>query len=169
MIRTGGLLYILGQFLLALGGTMLAPLVLCLVAGQDPTYLEATERLEAATEGYKRQQETEKQWLAASALFRDGEYRSAMKMFYRLEPTNAEAAARLERYKLNGWYNMAVLALRSGDCDLARSHLAEAAQIDPRDADVLTAQALCDSCDAGPRKSGFQRAIQVTSLHALGD
>ncbi len=36
MIRTGGLSYILGQFLVVLGGSMLPPLALCLVAGEAP-------------------------------------------------------------------------------------------------------------------------------------
>jgi tetratricopeptide (TPR) repeat protein len=135
----------------------------------DPTHLEASERMEAATENYKLQQEVEKQWLAATALFRDGEHRSAMKMFYRLEPDSDQDVARLERYKTNGWYNMGVLALRSGHCELARSHMTEAEQISPADADVATALALADSCEAGSRRTGYQRALQVIHLRGLDD
>ena len=135
----------------------------------DPTHLEASERMEAATENYKLQQEVEKQWLAATALFRDGEHRSAMKMFYRLEPDSDQDVARLERYKTNGWYNMGVLALRSGHCELARSHMTEAEQISPADADVATALALADSCEAGSRRTGYQRALQVIHLRDLDD
>ncbi len=92
-----------------------------------------------------------------------------MKMFYRLPVSDDAARRRLERYKENGWYNLGVMALRGAQCDLARSHLNEAQQIDPKDAGFSTAQALLDSCDADGRKRRFQRAAAELPLRGLDD
>ena len=137
------------------------------VLKQDPGHFEANEKMQAATAAYKRQQEVQQQWGAAAALFRDGEFRSAMQMFYRLPVDGEENRLRLERYKVNGWYNMGLLALRSGQCELARSHFSEASQIDPEDADVEMALALCDTCEGGTRRSGFQRALASMKMRSL--
>lgn len=139
------------------------------VLKQQPNHFEANERMQVATEGYRRQQETQQQWIVATSLFRDGEYRSAMQMFYRLPEKSDEDRVRLERYTENGWYNMGLLALRSGQCALARGHLEEAAQVDPEDADIAMALALCDTCERGTRRNGFQRAVAAMSIRGLGD
>lgn len=139
------------------------------VLEQQPAHVEAVESLAAATQSYKLQQEHEKQWLAAIALFRDGEYPSSMRMLYRLPTDGPDEVARLDRYKENGWYNMGLQALRSGDCATGRSHIEEAKQLDPDDPDIVTALTLCDSCEAGSRKIGFQRAVKAISLRGLDD
>lgn len=139
------------------------------VLKQQPNHFEANERMQVATEGYRRQQETQQQWIVATSLFRDGEYRSAMQMFYRLPEKSDEDRVRLERYTENGWYNMGLLALRSGQCALARGHLEEAAQVDPEDADIAMALALCDTCEGGTRRNGFQRAVAAMSIRGLED
>jgi len=139
------------------------------VLKQQPNHFEANDRMQLATEGYRRQQETQQQWIAATSLFRDGEYRSAMQMFYRLPENSDEDRVRLERYTENGWYNMGLLALRSGQCALARGHLEEAAQVDPEDADIAMALALCDTCEGGTRRNGFQRAVAAMSIRGLDD
>ncbi len=139
------------------------------VLKQQPNHFEANDQMQLATEGYRRQQETQQQWIAATSLFRDGEYRSAMQMFYRLPENSYEDRVRLERYTENGWYNMGLLALRSGQCALARGHLEEAAQVDPEDADIAMALALCDTCEGGTRRNGFQRAVAAMSIRGLDD
>lgn len=139
------------------------------VLKQQPNHFEANDRMQVATEGYRRQQETQQQWIAATSLFRDGEYRSAMQMFYRLPENSDEDRVRLERYTENGWYNMGLLALRSGQCALARGHFEEAAQVDPEDADIAMALALCDTYEGGTRRNGFQRAVAAMSIRGLDD
>lgn len=139
------------------------------VLKQQPDHFEANERMQVATEDYRRQQEIQQQWIAAASLFRNGEYRSAMQMFYRLPENSEEDRLRLERYKKNGWYNMGLLALRSGQCALARGHIEEAAQVDPEDADIAMVLALCDTCEGGTRRNGFQRAVAAMSIRGLED
>ena len=135
----------------------------------QPDHFEANERMQAATERYREQQEIQQQWIAATSLFRDHEYRSAMQMFYRLPVNSEENRVRLERYTENGWYNMGLLALRSGQCDRARQHFEEAVQLDPEDADINMALALCETCEGGTRRSGFQRAVAAMPLRGLDD
>ncbi|NIM02136.1 MAG: tetratricopeptide repeat protein [Acidobacteria bacterium] len=136
---------------------------------QEPGHFEATSKMEAATENYRSEQEVQQQWLAATSLFRDGEFRSALQMFYRLPQDSEEDRIRIERYQENGWFNMGLQALRSGHCDMAKKHFNEAAQIDPEDADVRMALALCDTCESGTRRSGFQRALASMKLRGLDD
>ena len=139
------------------------------VLKQQPNHFEANERMQTAIEGYRQQQEIQQQWIAATSLFRDREYRSAMQMFYRLPENSEENRVRLKRYKENGWYNMGLLALRSGQCALARGHFEEAASVDPEDADVAMALALCETCEGGSRRTGFQRAVAAMSIRGLDD
>jgi len=139
------------------------------VLKQQPSHLEANERMESATELYRQQREIQQQWIAAASLFRDREYRSAMQMFYRLPQDSQEDRARLNGYKENGWYNMGLLALRSGQCARAREHFDEAASVDPEDADIAMALALCDTCEGGSRRNGFQRAVAAMSIRGLDD
>jgi len=136
---------------------------------QDPNHFDAIQRMEEVTVAYRNEQEIKEQWIAAASLFRDGEFRSAMQMFYRLHAENEEDRVRIARFQENGWYNMGLLALRSARCDTARQHFDEASQIDPEDADIALALALCDSCESGTGRGGFQRAVASMKMRRLDD
>jgi tetratricopeptide (TPR) repeat protein len=135
----------------------------------EPRNFEAKARMQEATEAYRAEQELRQQWVAATSLFRDGEYRSALQMIYRLPEDSEENRIRLDRYKENGWYNLGLLALRSGQCERALGHFQEAAEVDADDADVNMALALCETCKGGTQRSGFKSALAAMKIRGLDD
>lgn len=72
--------------------------------------------------------------------FRDGEFTSGLRLAYRLPPTVPKSY--IDAVKVVGWYNLAVVALRAGECREAQGHLDEALQIAPSDADAKTLREL---------------------------
>jgi len=121
------------------------------VLKKDPGNVEAKELMLTATEAYRQQQAAQKDWISAKNLFSEGDYRSALRMFYRLPIESAEERILVERYTENSWYNMGVLALRSRQCEQAREHFNEVAQIDPQDTDAQSALTLADACNTASR------------------
>jgi hypothetical protein len=64
---------------------------------------------------------------------------------------------------------LGLLALRSGQCERALGNFQEAAQVDADDADINMALALCETCEGGTRRSGFQRAVAAMKIRGLDD
>ena len=97
----------------------------------DPHNAVARAALVEAGRKYREQKARAEQLERAKAAFADGEYASALRIFYRL-PDEVGADA-LDRYKVAGWYNLGVVALKAGELQEAASHLDEALAIDPDD------------------------------------
>ncbi len=121
----------------------------------DPQSPEIKSRLKDAGERYREQRLASKQREEALDAFNDGDYRNALRLFYRLPADDPQDRQRFERYKRNGWYNMGLQALRSGDCRSASDHLREARQIDPQDSGVLHALELTALCFEDQSQSFF--------------
>ena len=98
--------------------------------------------------------------------FNDGDYRNALRILYRISPLDEAEAERFERFKFNGWYNMGLRALQSGDCRLARSNLREAQQVDPTDRDLQWALELSGSCFEAQTEAYYAaaRSLQPRAL-----
>jgi tetratricopeptide (TPR) repeat protein len=109
-----------------------------------PNDLELRARLDAAGESYRVQQEKQARWDQAVHHFDQGEYETALAFFYRM-PAD-EQTERLEIYKLAGWYNLGVMALKNRDCRQALEHFREAREIAPRDPGLDEADALARQC-----------------------
>jgi tetratricopeptide (TPR) repeat protein len=129
----------------------------------DPQNEVARRRLEAAGEFYREQKEQLEQRGMATQAFNDGDYRNALRILYRISPLDEAEAERFERFKFNGWYNMGLRALKSGDCRLARSNLREAQQVDPTDKDLQWALELSGSCFEGQTEAYFDAARSLQS------
>jgi Flp pilus assembly protein TadD len=100
----------------------------------DPQNAEAKAGFEEARDRYKSSK-TERDALNTIKLaYRDGEFTSGLRLAYRLPPTVSKADS--DAIKLAGWHNLAIVALRAGDCKGAITQLDEALQIDPEDAEV---------------------------------
>ena len=82
--------------------------------------------------------------------------------------TDAGDPQRMSRYRFNGWYNLGVTALRTGNCDQALENLDEAGAIDPDDADLLGAIDLAGDCGRGQRDT-FWQDVKALPVHALED
>ena len=134
----------------------------------DPRNEVARRRLEEAGEFYREQKEQLEQRALAIKAFNDGDFRNALRVLYRISPSDEAEAERFERFKFNGWYNMGVRALATGDCRLARSNLREAQQVDPTDADLQYAMELSGSCFEVQDETYFDAARSLR-LRAIDD
>jgi tetratricopeptide (TPR) repeat protein len=134
----------------------------------DPRNEVARRRLEEAGELYREQKELIEQRQQIIQAFNEGDYRNALSILYRIPPENETEAERFERYKFNGWYNMGLRALKTGDCRLARSNLREAQQVDPTDRDLQYALELSVACFENQDQSYFD-ATGSMRLRALDD
>jgi tetratricopeptide (TPR) repeat protein len=123
------------------------------------------ERLHAAGERYREQKEIDEQWAQAREAFGAGDYKTALRLFYRLP---GEAGGRMERYKLNGWFNLGVNALKAGDCHGAADHFRDAAEIGPQDPGVIEGRSLAALCRT-ERSPAFLRRVGGLELRALED
>jgi hypothetical protein len=146
----------------------LGRLVLALAAAAElrPEDAALRDRLTTAAERYKIHEERDAKWKEALAAFEEGSYSQALAYFYRVPADDPRPE--LERYKLNGWFNLGVLALRSMDCEGARAHLGEARELSASDPDVIRADELAHRCRVGADQ-GWVEGVSSLRLRALGD
>jgi tetratricopeptide (TPR) repeat protein len=97
----------------------------------DPANAEAKAGIADAGERYKASKAERDALNSIKLAFRDEEFSSGLRLAYRLPPT--VSASYIETIKVVGWYNLAVVALRAGDCREALSHLGEALEVSPAD------------------------------------
>jgi tetratricopeptide (TPR) repeat protein len=114
------------------------------VLKQLPDHAEARVQMKVAVERYREQQELQQQWDEAATAFEQGNYTEALRWFYRM-PKDAYDAD-IERYKVNGWYNLGVAALQAKDCSRAVEKFEEARTISPTDPGVLGGLDLAEQC-----------------------
>ena len=100
----------------------------------DPGNAAAKSGIADAGERYKASKAERDALNSVKLAFRDGEFTSGLRAAYRLPPSVSKSY--VDGVKVAGWYNLAVVALRAGDCREALSHLDEALGIAPSDADA---------------------------------
>ena len=99
--------------------------------------------------------------------FRDGDYRTALWHFYRLP--GGMSQSELDRYKVNAWFNLGVLALKGASCAQARSHFGEANDLAPRDTELLRAFELARICGRATKDRAYFLEINSLAVRALED
>jgi tetratricopeptide (TPR) repeat protein len=134
----------------------------------DPQNAPAKRRLQEAGDLYREQKAQLEQRSVAIQAFNDGDYRNALRLFYRLPSESEEQAQRFNRYKRNGWYNMGLRALMNGDCKSARSDLREAQTFDSADAGVRYALELTAACYESQSQEYFD-SVRALSFRGLDD
>ena len=139
------------------------------VLAADPTNGEARERLQEAGDLYRAQKAADEGRSEAMAAFGRGEYVEALRLFYRVTPTDDADAARIARYLRNGWYNLGIGALRSGDCKTAREHLREAKQHDAEDEGVRQGLALAAKCSKATLSTEEYESVRALKPRGLDD
>ena len=135
----------------------------------DSTNGEAKERLREAGDRYRSQKAAEETRSGAIASFNRGEYVEALRLFYRVTPADPEDEARIGRYLRNGWYNLGIGALRSGDCKTARDHFREAKQHDAEDAGIREGLSLAAKCTKSTLTTEEYGAVRALAPRGLDD
>jgi len=100
----------------------------------DPRNVEARNGFEEAGERYKASKAEREAINSIRMAFRDGEFSSGLRVAYRLPPSVSQSYT--DAVKFAGWYNLAIVALRAGDCREAMSHLDEALEVAPAEGDA---------------------------------
>jgi tetratricopeptide (TPR) repeat protein len=133
----------------------------------DPDNQLADTQLAIAGERYREQKEIEEKRAEAIEAFNVGNYRAALTLFYRMP--ESEDQRKLDRYKLNGWYNMGLQALSTGDCSSASTHLKEAKAIDGSDKGVIIALDLARICKYSRGDSAYIEEVGQLTYRSLED
>jgi tetratricopeptide (TPR) repeat protein len=135
----------------------------------DSTNGEARERLQEAGEKYRSVKAADDGRAAAIDSFQRGDWVEALRLFYRVTPEGAEDQARITRYLRNGWYNLGIGALRTGDCKTARDHFREAKQHDAADPDVKRGLSLSARCSKATLTNEEYESVRALTPRGLDD
>ena len=131
----------------------------------DPKNAEARAGLEDAGERYKASKADREALNNVKLAFRDGEYTSGLRLAYRLPPSVSKSYA--DAVKVAGWYNLAVVALRAGECREALSHLDEALELAPADADAKKLRELASRYVNAVKDRGFLDRVEALAFRPL--
>ncbi len=135
----------------------------------DSTNGEARERLREAGERFRSAKAVEDSRADAIEAYNRGEYVEALRLFYRVTPENPEDQARITRYLRNGWYNLGIGALRTGDCKTARDQFREAKQHDAEDPGVKHALSLAAKCSRAVLTNEEYEDVRALKPRGLDD
>jgi tetratricopeptide (TPR) repeat protein len=133
------------------------------VLKEEPGHAEAEVRMKVAADRYREQQARQERWDRAVRAFESEHFSEALRLFYRMPAHEYEAD--IERYKVNGWYNLGVAALKAKDCGRAVEHFEEARAIAPRDEGVVDALDLAELC----RSPAVYDDVKRLGYRALND
>ena len=131
----------------------------------DPQHAAARTGLEDAAERYTATKAEREALNSIKLAFRDGEYTPGLRLAYRLPPSVSRAYA--DSVKVAGWYNLAVVALRAGECREAASHLDEALQVVPTDAESKSLRELATRYVDAVKDRTFLDRVEALSFRPL--
>lgn len=131
----------------------------------DPANLDAKAGLNEAGDRYKAHKSEEDALSSIKTSFKEGEYASALRVAYRLPATVPDSF--VSGIKLAGWYNLAVVALRAGDCREAISHLDEALAAVPADPQATKLREFATKYADAPKDRGFLDQVEALQFRPL--
>jgi len=131
----------------------------------DPGNAAAKAGIADAGERYKASKAERDSLNNIRLAFRDGEFTSALRLAYRLPPSVSTSFT--DGVKVAGWYNLAVVALRAGDCREAVSHLGEVLEIAPSDAEAKNLKEFASRYAEAVKDRVFLDRIEALSFRPL--
>ncbi len=135
------------------------------VLKNDPAHPEALKGIEAAGRGYREEQSRLEDLRKAEMIFQEGDYSSALKILYRL-PENLRPDLALQ-YKVNGWYNLGVIALKAGRIDKSLSHFAEIQALAPEDQEAASLREFATRYKTREKDRAFYRKVNDLEFRDL--
>jgi len=133
----------------------------------DPGNAAAIAELRRTGELYRKRKAEQEQLDQIRFAFEDGDYVAALKAIYRLPASMG--TGRIERWKANGWYNLAVVSLRAGDCREALSHLGELEGVRPGDPGAKNLRGLAQQCLEAPQDRAYFDRVERLGFRRLDD
>jgi len=135
------------------------------VLALDPANPVAKAGIVTAGEQYKATKAERDTLNTIKLAFRDGEFTSALRLAYRLPPTVSKSYS--DGVKVAGWYNLAIVALRAGDCREAMSHLDEALGVDGSDDEVKTLREFASRYADAVKDRAFLDRVEALSFRSI--
>jgi tetratricopeptide (TPR) repeat protein len=154
-----------GRELLAAGDSGGAVIAFNEALALNPKDSAARSGLEEAGARYKASKAEREALNAIVLAFRDGEYTSGLRLAYRLPPSVGRSYT--DAVKVAGWYNLAVVALRAGECREALSHLDEALAIAPADGDAKKLREFASRYAEAVRDRAFLAQVEALTFRTL--
>jgi len=131
----------------------------------EPANRQAKRGFEQSREAYRTEIAYQEKLASAIGMFEHANYRAALRVFYRLP--NADEDPKFDRYKVKGWYNLGVQALKIQDCAEARSHFAEIEGIAPSDPDLAGLIGLANACRSREHSGNYYATIDALAFQTL--
>ena len=131
----------------------------------EPTSVEARAGFDVASERYKASKAERDALNTIKLAFRDGEFTSGLRLAYRLPPSVSQSYT--DGVKFAGWYNLAIVALRAGDCREALSHLDEALEIAPQEDDAKQLRELASRYVDAVKDRGFLDRVEALAFRPI--
>jgi len=131
----------------------------------DPKNEEARAGFEQAGENYRASKAEREALNNIKFAFRDGEFTSGLRLAYRLPPSVSQSY--VDAVKFAGWYNLAVVALRAGDCREAMSHLDEALTIAPESDDAKKLREFAERYTEAVKDRAFLDRVEALAFRTL--
>jgi hypothetical protein len=69
--------------------------------------------------------------------------------------------------KVAGWYNLAIVALRAGDCREALSHLRDGLEVVPGDPDSEKLRAFAERYQSAPKDRSFLDQVEALAFRPI--
>ena len=135
------------------------------VLAMDPANATAKAGISTAGEQYKATKAERDTLNTIKLAFRDGEFSSALRLAYRLPPTVSKSYS--DGVKVAGWYNLAIVALRAGDCREAMTHLDEALDVDGSDAEVKALREFASRYADAVKDRAFLDRVEALSFRPV--
>jgi tetratricopeptide (TPR) repeat protein len=131
----------------------------------NPESVDAKNGLALATEGYKARKAELDQVESIKMAFADEEFTSALRLLYRLPKTMDKS--RVDRYKVNGWYNLGIIALRAGECSQAKAHFDEALGLESSDEEARRLRSFAERYRETAKDRAFYDQVEGLSFRSL--
>lgn len=133
----------------------------------DPLNFEVIDRLEQARVALKARQEEDSRLRTVRDSFTAGDYEEALRILYRL-PKNQQPP-HLERWQANGWYNLAVLRLQTGDLAEANEYFNECLQLTPNDKEARQGKELVRRYRGKTLDATYRRIVENLELRSMDE
>jgi tetratricopeptide (TPR) repeat protein len=133
----------------------------------DPTNLDLLDRLEKTRKALRSRQTAEERLAEAKARYAAGDYGEALRLLYRVP--QPYQPAELNQWIANGWYNMGVQRLQTGDLREAIEYFGNCLELQPRDEAARRGQEVARRYRTAPADDAFRIFAQNARLRDLDE
>ena len=133
----------------------------------DPDHPAALRGIELAGRGFRDEQHRLEDLRKAEMIFQEGDYYSALKILYRL-PDDIRPEQVLQ-FKVSGWFNLGLIALKAGRIDQCLGHFNEIQAIAPDDETAMELREFALGYQSQELDRAFYQRVNDLEFRAFND